>query len=77
MYILKVLIEHPVHSLDTTFDYLSQEPLVAGVRVSVRFGYQKLIGYVEHVEQTNLSQEELEKNAGFTYHFIDEVTDLS
>lgn len=75
MYILKVLIEHPVHSLDTTFDYLSQEPLVAGVRVSVRFGYQKLIGYVEHVEQTNLSQEELEKNAGFTYHFIDEVID--
>lgn len=75
MYIVKVLIEHPVHSLDTTFDYLSYDDLVAGVRVSVRFGYQKLIGYVDQVEKTDLSKEELEKEAGFHYHFIDEVID--
>ena len=41
MYIVKVLVEHPVHSLDTTFDYLSHEPLLKGIRVWIRFGYQK------------------------------------
>ena len=37
MYIVKVLIEHPVQSLDTTFDYLYHNPLNIGVRVVVPF----------------------------------------
>lgn len=75
MYIAKVLIEHPVYSLDTTFDYLYNEPLKVGVRVLIPFGYQKLIGYVEDVEQTNLTKEELEKQAGFHYQYIQTVID--
>lgn len=75
MYIVKVLVEHPVHSLDTTFDYLSHEPLLKGIRVWIRFGYQKIIGYVENIEETELSQEELEKQAGFHYQYIIDVID--
>ena len=60
MYIVSVLIEHPVQSLDMTFDYLSHESLLKGVRVFVRFGYQKIIGYVEDVKETALSKTELE-----------------
>lgn len=75
MYIVKVLVEHPVHSLDTTFDYLSHKKLMVGIRVWIRFGYQKIIGYVEAIEETSLSQEELEKKAGFQYQYILEVID--
>lgn len=75
MYIVKVLVEHPVHSLDTTFDYLSHEPLLKGIRVWIRFGYQKIIGYVESIEETVLSQEELEKQVGFHYQYIIDVID--
>lgn len=75
MYIIKVLIEHPVHSLDTTFDYLFHDNLQIGIRVIIPFGYQKIIGYVEEVEKTNLTQEQLEKKNGFRYQYIQEVID--
>ena len=75
MYIVKVLIEHPVHSLDTTFDYLYPTFIQKGVRVIVPFGYQKLTGYVEAQEETTLTKEELEAQAGFQYHFITSVVD--
>lgn len=76
MYIVKVLVEHPVHSLDTTFDYLHSTPLLKGVRVRITFNKKSIIGYVEDVEYTSYSKEELERQAGFQYHFIDEVIDL-
>lgn len=75
MYIVKVLVEHPVHSLDTTFDYLSHDPLLVGIRVWIRFGHQKIIGYVESIEKTNLSKTELEALAGFHYQYILDVID--
>ncbi len=75
MYIIKVLIEHPVHSLDTTFDYLYHEALQVGIRVMIPFGYQKIIGYVEAIEETNLTPEQLEKEAGFHYQYIQAVID--
>ena len=75
MYIVKVLVEHPVHSLDTTFDYLHLEPLLNGVRVRITFNKKSIIGYVENVESTPYTKEELEKRAGFKYHYIDEVID--
>ncbi|WP_028043858.1 replication restart helicase PriA [Candidatus Stoquefichus massiliensis] len=75
MYIVKVLVEHPVHSLDMTFDYLSHQKLVVGIRVVIPFGYQKLIGYVESIEETALTKEQLESQAGFRYQYIKEVID--
>lgn len=75
MYIVKVLVEHPVHSLDTTFDYLCDQQLKVGIRVFIPFGYQKLVGYVESIEKTQLSQEQLEAEAGFQYQYIIDVID--
>lgn len=75
MYIVKVLVEHPVHSLDTTFDYLSEKKLQVGVRVWIRFGYQKIMGYVENIEATFLNKQELEERAGFRYQYILEAID--
>lgn len=75
MYIAKVLIEHPVYSLDTTFQYLSKEPLQKGIRVTIPFGHQKIIGYVEDVEETFLTKEELEQRDGFQYQYIETIID--
>lgn len=75
MYIVKVLIEHPVMSLDTTFDYLSNQLLQTGIRVKVLFRHRRLVGYVENVEYTDLTKEQLEKKAGFTYQYIDSIID--
>lgn len=75
MYIVKVLIEHPVMSLDTTFDYLSHCHLVKGIRVKIEFNRRMIIGYVEDVRQTSFSKQELEQKSGFQYHWIHEVID--
>ncbi|MCD7894712.1 MAG: primosomal protein N' [Erysipelotrichaceae bacterium] len=75
MYIVSVLIEHPVQSLDTNFDYLSMDKVMEGVRVVIPFNKQRIIGYVEHVQHTSYSKEQLEKEAGFKYQYISEVID--
>ena len=53
MFIAKILIEHPVQSLDMTFDYLSNYPLQIGIRVLVHFDSQKSVGYIENIKQTS------------------------
>ena len=75
MYIVSVLVEHPTSRLDRTFDYLSNQEIKAGIRVKIAFGNQRLIGYVEEVKYTNLSKQQLEEDAGFSYRFILEVID--
>ena len=75
MYIVKVLTEHPVQSLDMTFDYLYHEPLKVGIRVMIPFHHRKIIGYVESIEETTLTKSELEQQSGFQYHYITEVID--
>ncbi len=75
MYLVEVLVEHPVYRLDHTFTYLSNEEVIHGVRVKVSFGNQTLIGYVEKVTKTNQSQKELEDSLGFSLKYILEVLD--
>lgn len=75
MYIVKVLTEHPVHSLDTTFDYLYDHDLKKGVRVMIPFGHQRIIGYVEDIAESSLTKAQLEEKAGFTYQYILNVVD--
>lgn len=75
VYIVQVLVEHPTHALDTTFDYLSNEHIDCGVRVTIAFGYQKIIGYVLGCKYSAASKEKLEKDAGFKYRYIDDVID--
>lgn len=75
MYIIKVLIEHPVHRLDTAFSYLYNRNVEKGVRVKITFNHRHIIGYVEDHEYTSLTKEELEERAGFKYLYIDEIID--
>lgn len=75
MYIIGVLVEHPITKLDRTFSYLSNELLLKGVRVKIVFNNRNLIGYVESVKYSDLSKEELERRDGFKYLYIEEVID--
>lgn len=75
MYIVSVLVEHPVHSLDTTFDYLSKQAIRKGVRVQITFNHRRIIGYVDSVRQSEDSKATLEAKHGFTYRYIDAVID--
>ena len=75
MYIVKVLVEHPVARLDMTFDYLSDSYIVPGCRVKIRFGHQNIVGYVDSIEETMQTKEQLEDENGFTYLYIQDVID--
>ena len=75
VYIVQVLVEHPTHALDTTFDYLANTEIASGVRVTIAFGYQRIIGYVTGCRYSNSTKEELEAAAGFKYRYISEVID--
>lgn len=77
VYIVQVLVEHPTHALDTTFDYLSKVKLVSGIRVIITFGFQKITGYVTGCKYSDATKEELETAAGFKYRYISEVIDES
>ena len=65
MYIVKVLVEHAIYKLDTTYDYLSKYQVLAGCRVHIRFGYQQLVGYVVECQETLFTQKQLEEKNGF------------
>jgi len=75
MYIVKVLIEHPIHSLDTAFSYLSDIIIEKGVRVKIIFHHRHIVGYVEECEYTSLTKQELEEKDGFQYLYIEEIID--
>lgn len=75
MYLVEVLVEHPVSKLDHTFTYLSEEKIIDKIRVRVPFNNQKLIGYVEKVTYSDLTQDELEKQYGFKMKYVEEVLD--
>ena len=75
MYIVKVLVEHAIYKLDTTYDYLSKYQVLAGCRVHIRFGYQQLVGYVVECQETLVTQKQLEEKNGFKYSFIQDVID--
>ena len=75
MYILKVLVEHSSYQLDRTFDYLSNDYVETGCRVSIPFGRQKIIGYVTECYQTDKTKHQLEEEKGFRYSFIIQIID--
>lgn len=75
MYILECWIEHPLRTLDHTFSYLSTEKVSAGCRVSVDFNHHELVGFVESVEESDLSKEEIEEKKGMKIRMINSVID--
>ena len=75
MYIAHVLVEHSSHALDRSFTYLSKKPVKAGVRVSIFFNHQRIVGYILNVEYTSKTKEELEIEYGFRLAYINELID--
>ena len=75
--IARVLIEHPLHSLDTPFDYLipSNLNVKKGVRVEISFSYQNIIGYVLDVITLNMTIDEYKDEYGFELKSISNVID--
>lgn len=67
MLIAKVLIEHPISSLDTPFDYFIPLGVSAkvGTRVQINFNGQDIVGYVTGIKDETRSKEEIEKEQGF------------
>ena len=75
MYILECWIEHPVRKLDQTFTYLSEEKTQRGCRVSVGFGSKQLTGFVDNVQETGESKEEIENRYGMKLRMVSEILD--
>lgn len=75
MYLVNVIIEHPMRHLDMSFTYLSVESLSSGIRVHVPFGTQKLVGFVQSVSLSDLDEAALKKRDGIEYRYIIDVID--
>lgn len=75
MYIIEVLVQHSISSLNRPFSYLHEGDIQVGVRVFINFNRQQLVGYVTKVESTTKSKSELEQELGYELRFIDEVID--
>lgn len=77
MQILSVLIQHSKLSLDKGFSYLYDGPVNVrpGCRVLVDFHHQKVMGYVDAVEYSDLSKEELSDLNGFEFSYIASLID--
>jgi primosomal protein N' (replication factor Y) len=75
MKIVHCWIEHPVRSLDQTFTYLCKEDVEPGCRIEVPFGSRRLIGFVDSVEETEKSKEEIEADLGFHLKYVSRIID--
>ncbi|MBQ9730726.1 MAG: primosomal protein N' [Bacilli bacterium] len=67
MKIAKVIIEHPVASLDTPFDYYIPPVInvLVGTRVEVEFNNRVIVGYVEDILDVKETLDEYEEEVGF------------
>lgn len=75
MYLVELLIEHPIYSIDQKYVYLSLNELSCGVRVKINFNKQEVVGFVLSCSKTEKNKESIEKEFGFSLKFIDEVID--
>ena len=77
MKILEVLVQHGTSALDRVFTYLyaGDKEIALGFRVLIDFHQTKIMGFVNHVEETSLSKEELEKHFGFELLYVTDIVD--
>ena len=75
MYLLKVLVQHKVYSLNREFVYYSNEVVKVGARVSITFNEQKIVGFVNEVVEVNSDIDTVIKEYGFEIKKIDEIID--
>ncbi len=77
MLILDVLTQYGSQSLDRTFTYLYDGAKKVGprFRVIINFNGRSAMGFVLASSETGKSPEELEKENGYSFKFIDDVID--
>lgn len=77
MQILEVLTQYGSQSLDRTFTYLYQGDKKIGprFRVLINFNGRPAVGFVISCQETEKTREELEKENGYSFKFIDRVID--
>ncbi|MBR0137769.1 MAG: DEAD/DEAH box helicase, partial [Erysipelotrichaceae bacterium] len=77
MRLANVWLEHPTMMLNRTFSYIlkdDQHPQ-RGCRVQVELNNRMIVGFVDSVEESDLSREEYEKQAGFSLKYVYNVMD--
>lgn len=75
MYILKILVQHKVYSLNKTFVYFSNTEILRGCRVAINFHNQEIVGFVNEVEFYDGIKEDYAKDYGFEIKEIDKIID--
>ncbi len=68
-------IEHPVRRIDQPFTYQSDFSLECGMRVQIDFNNRIVTGFVEDIDETDETDEEVTERLGFTPKKIDAVLD--
>ena len=74
IYLLSVLTEHKVLSLDRNFTYYSSKEVFVGSRVRINFNGQLLVGFILKVEKID-DLEQKQKELGFKIKEISEIID--
>ncbi len=77
MKLVQCWVEHPSRSLDQVFTYTYDGEIEPGVRVSVPFGTREIIGFVEHVEETDETQVQAEERLGMKLKPVNYVLDTA
>lgn len=77
MYLLNVLVQHKVYSLDKEFFYASSKPVSVGARVAIKFNNSEIIGFVNSFSLYNGTLEEASKEYGFDIFEISSIIDDS
>ncbi|MEG2792342.1 MAG: primosomal protein N' [Bacilli bacterium] len=75
MFLINVLVELKMLSLDKEFTYFSSFDIDSGVRVKVPFGKQTLIGFVMSSKEDSRSKDEINEALGSSIREIIEVID--
>lgn len=76
MVIAQVWIEHASLKLDQTYTYVSDDDsLCAGKRVLINFNGRNIVGFVDSVERSDETIQQLSKRLGFSVKKIDDIID--
>ena len=76
MKIVQCWLEHPVRRLDQTFTYLyDDKDIEVGSRVTIPLLNRSVVGFVESIQDTDETKEEIEIRLGFKLRFIQDVKD--
>ena len=76
MKIVQCWLEHPVRRLDQIFTYLyNDEDIEVGSRVTIPLLNRSVVGFVESIQDTDETKDEIETRLGFKLRYIQDVKD--